>query len=313
MAKRKVRGRSAPGARRRGKAKWIWLAGLLFALGTVGMVLAWRGSSGGPAPNLEPQAGSLSPANPAKEYIYAGGRLAATEEPAAAPNSARFVSQNVPSQMVAGQSYSVSVTMNNSGTNTWTTANYHRLGSQNPQDNMTWGVLRVDFPASVSSVPPGANVTFTFTVTAPATPGTYNFQWRMVQEFIEWFGEFSQNVSVNVTPRPNSAQFISQSVPTSMTAGQSYSVSVTMKNVGTNTWDSDYRLGSQNPQDNRTWGLHRVLVPATVSPGASVTFTFTVTAPATPGTHNFQWRMVQELIEWFGDFSPNVPVNVTPP
>jgi hypothetical protein len=31
-----------------------------------------------------------------------------------------------------------------------------------------------------------------------------------------------------------------------------------------------------------------------------------MTAPSTPGTRSFQWRMVQEAITWFGDFTPAV-------
>ena len=39
---------------------------------------------------------------------------------AAGQNNAMFVSQNVPTVMVPGQIYSVSVTMQNTGTTTWT-------------------------------------------------------------------------------------------------------------------------------------------------------------------------------------------------
>jgi len=61
-----------------------------------------------------------------------------------------------------------------------------------------------------------------------------------------WFAALSSNTQTNA------ANFISQSVPASMTVGQSYSVSVTMKNSGTSTWTAatGYKLGSQNPQDN---------------------------------------------------------------
>lgn len=113
-------------------------------------------------------------------------------------------------------------------------------------------------------------------------------------------------------PVSNNAQFVSQSVPTSMTAGQSYTVSVTMRNTGTFTWTAvdGYKLGSQNPQDNGTWGTTRAVVPATVAPGNDVTFSFTVTAPSSAGAYNFQWRMVQEWIQWFGEFTPNVVVSV---
>jgi hypothetical protein len=115
-------------------------------------------------------------------------------------------------------------------------------------------------------------------------------------------------------PLFNGAQFVSQSVPTTMTVGQSYPVSVTLKNTGTSTWTSaaEYRLGSQNAQNNTTWGMSRVDLPATIAPDGNVTFTFNVTAPATAGTYNFQWRMLREGVEWFGDLTTNVAVTVNP-
>ena len=228
-----------------------------------------------------------------------------------AANNAAFVSQNVPAGMAPGQTYAVSVTMQNTGTTTWTAAGAYRLGSQNPQDNTTWGTNRVSLPSG-SSVAPGANVTFSFNVTAPATKGTYNFQWRIVQDGVEWFGALSTNVAVK--DGLNDASFVSQSVPSVMTPGQTYAVSVTMQNTGGTTWSAGaaYRLGSQNPQDNTTWGTSRVSLPggSSVAPGANVTFSFNVTAPATAGTYNFQWRMVQDGVEWFGALSANAAVRV---
>jgi RHS repeat-associated protein len=130
------------------------------------------------------------------------------------------------------------------------------------------------------------------------------------------FGDYNPNWSNIMTPPPppNGAQFISQSVPQTMVAGQSYSVSITMKNTGSNTWTtaSHYNLGSQNAQDNTTWGMGRVGLPSSVASGSQATFNFTVTAPATAGTYNFQWRMVQDGVEWFGDLTPNVVVTVNP-
>jgi thermolysin len=120
-------------------------------------------------------------------------------------------------------------------------------------------------------------------------------------------------VGVGSCPLPpgNGATFVSQSVPTSMIAGQNYSVSVTMHNSGSTTWTPGvHRLGSQNPENNTTWG-GRVDLPYSVAPGQSVTFYFTVTAPSVAGNYNFQWRMLEENVQWFGDYTPNVVVNVT--
>ena len=114
------------------------------------------------------------------------------------------------------------------------------------------------------------------------------------------------------TGTPRAASVISQSVPTFMEAGASYLVSVTLQNNGDNTWtDADlYRLGAQNPHDNYTWGMNRVALPQSVAPGQQVTVEFYVTAPYNAGYYNFQWRMVQDGVEWFGDLTPNVQVEV---
>jgi len=88
-----------------------------------------------------------------------------------------------------------------------------------------------------------------------------------------------------------------------------------MKNTGTSTWSSSdatpHRLGSQNPQDNAIWGLSRVNLPSNVLPGSEATFNFNATAPATAGTYDFQWRMVENGSSWFGDLTQNLAINVS--
>jgi len=121
------------------------------------------------------------------------------------------------------------------------------------------------------------------------------------------------NTIYTATFRYNDAAFVSQTVPNgALKRGQKYSVSVTMKNTGTSTWTvaNNYRLGSQNPQDNLTWGLNRFNLPSSVNPGASVTFAFTITAPSTVGDYNFQWKMIHEGVGWFGAATTNVVLKV---
>jgi RHS repeat-associated protein len=129
--------------------------------------------------------------------------------------------------MTAGQSYNVSVTMRNTGTNTWTASSLYRLGSQNPQDNVTWGVGRIELPTSVA---PTSSVTFNFIVTAPSAPGTYNFQWRMLREMVEWFGDFTTNVTVTVSSG-------SQPVPRDGLASLSYDQAT--NRISTAGWEYD--------------------------------------------------------------------------
>jgi hypothetical protein len=100
--------------------------------------------------------------------------------------------------MAAGGRYNVSVTFRNTGASTWTAANGYKLVSQAPLNNTTWGLNEVPFPSSVASVAPGADVTFSFTVTAPATPGRYRFDWRVTQGTVG-FGSFTPGLEISVT------------------------------------------------------------------------------------------------------------------
>jgi hypothetical protein len=112
--------------------------------------------------------------------------------------------------------------------------------------------------------------------------------------------------------RARDARFVSQSVPATLVVGQGQDVSITMRNVGTETWTpgGQYRLGSQRPPDNQIWGPGRVELTGPVAPGQDATFSFHVTAPATPGLAHFQWRMLQEGVEWFGQPSSYVGVRI---
>jgi predicted acylesterase/phospholipase RssA len=112
--------------------------------------------------------------------------------------------------------------------------------------------------------------------------------------------------------RAHDARFVSQVVPQSIVAGQPADVSVTMANTGTRVWTPQdrYRLGSQQPQDNLTWAIGRIEVPHVVAPGEQVTLAFRITAPTAYGPTPFQWKMLQEGVEWFGDLTSPVQVLV---
>jgi len=132
----------------------------------------------------------------------------------------------------------------------------------------------------------------------------------MVQEGVQWFGQtFTTTINVG-----NSAAVVSGSVATTVATGQVFTASVTMKNNGgtfwTNTGATPYRLGSQSPQDNTTWGTNRAwLASSPVSPSNNVTFIFSAKAPATVGTFPFAWKMLQEPGSFFGaTFTTNISV-----
>ena len=110
------------------------------------------------------------------------------------------------------------------------------------------------------------------------------------------------------------ASFVTQTVPTSVTRGQIFTVTVAFKNTGSTAWteQNQFRLASEAPADNTVWGKSRVALAATekIHLGQTKAFTFSVTAPATAGTFVFQWRMIDDPGVRFGALSAPVSIVV---
>ena len=226
-------------------------------------------------------------------------------------DNAEIISVDLPTSMQVGKKYTVSVIVKNTGNATWNNNSDWRLGSQNSHDNFTWGLARVQ---TNTTVYPGQTHQYQFEIIAPSNIGSYNFQWRMVHDGVVWFGNHSENVVVNVyLQRNDNAEIISVDVPTSMQAGNKYTVSVNVKNTGNASWykNESWKLGSQNTQDNLTWGTNRVETNTIVNPGQTHQYQFEIIAPSSLGNYNFQWKMVNDAVDWFGGKSNNVLVEIT--
>ncbi len=114
-------------------------------------------------------------------------------------DAAQLVSNTIPNVMTAGQNYNVAITMKNTSYVTWDSTNY-KLGAVDDTDPFAGGRQSLS-----GTVAPGQQFTFNFTMTAPATPGAYTTDWRMVQEFVNWFGDtLTKQVQVvsNTPPNP---------------------------------------------------------------------------------------------------------------
>jgi len=130
--------------------------------------------------------------------------------------------------------------------------------------------------------------------------------WLEKNNSIHRYGVQNRDLLNGGGPTGNNASFVSQVVPT-LEPGETVTVSITMKNTGTSTWEADgnFKLGSQSPVDNKIWGLDRIdlAVDESIAPNTEKTFTFEIVVPNSDGIYNFQWQMVQEGEEWFGSRS----------
>jgi len=217
-----------------------------------------------------------------------------------APDDAHFVSQLVSTTFAPGASFTAKVTMQNTGTTTWTQAAGYCLLSVNPTNNKTWGTNRLLVPSS-ASVTPGSSIVLFNTLTAPVTPGIYNMQWQMYKNGV-LFGQ--QTTNLQITVAADNAQFISQKQIISLAPGQAFNMNVLMKNTGQSTWRQvdGFAMICPNPLNNTIWGTNRLLVPSvsTVGPGQQVTCSNALHAPVTPGTYNMSWQMYHNG-QLFGD------------
>ncbi len=220
-----------------------------------------------------------------------------------------FVSQSVPTSMVAGQTYFVSFNFVNSSNTPWTTAGGFSLGSMNPLANTTWGPNTQALPTD--PVNPGATAKFQVRVFAPTVGGTYNMQWSVEQTGIGPIGQPSQNVPVVVTVATNAARYIGQTSPTTVKAGATFTASMKMRNVGSGTWTQAGGYALAPAASSNSWGITQVLVGTNVTPGTDKSFSLSCKAPTTPGTYLFRFQM-RNSSKFFGDISASKSITVTP-
>lgn len=133
-----------------------------------------------------------------------GGAVQARDRGQSIPQAV-FVSQRVPAEMAAGQSYSVTIVMSNVGNTDWTKWDGFSLGAQNPEGTNRWGPQLVELGPN-DKIAPNEKAAFQFTVTAPSEPGKYDFQWRMLKQGVKWFGLLTPNVVVNVVGNPSASR-----------------------------------------------------------------------------------------------------------
>lgn len=111
-------------------------------------------------------------------------------------DEATLVTFDFPATLDCNATASARVVMRNSGTTSWTRAAAFRLGAVDDSDPLNRDG-RVELPADVT-VAPGDEVEFTVALRAPAAEGQLVSDWRMLQEYVRWFGE-TVRATVQVT------------------------------------------------------------------------------------------------------------------
>jgi cysteine-rich repeat protein len=212
----------------------------------------------------------------------------------ATPLDSQVVSTTFPSVMGPGQVKAVDVVMKNTGTDTWTNDGSFILYSLNDPIGL-WGLTQKAVTAVTTN---GQNTTISFNITAPAAGGTYAHHWQLRHIAGQNQGFFGAIINLPVTVDPNqpvpyASQVVSQGIPALVTVGTTNTFTVTMKNTGTQPWNTtNFMLYTVNSPVGLWTRLQTPLnAGETIAAGASRTFSFPTVAPSTPGTYASQWRM----------------------
>jgi len=232
----------------------------------------------------------------------------------------------------------------NLGSSTWTKggANPVLLATASPSNRQSafcdssWGACHRPAALSESSVAPGGVGTFEFSMTAKQL-GDFKEFFNLVAEGKEWFNDFGLHWSVGVKPPTPRWQSTSQTIYAdsartrpvntgALSPNTTYYASVKARNTGNTTWSNSganpVRLGTSSPQDrasgfsNNSWlapNRATTTSEATVAPGDTGTFNFTLTTPSTYGTFKEYFRPLTEGQAWMNDIGFYWPLKVTSP
>jgi len=234
-------------------------------------------------------------------------------------DNASYLSQSTPGMMEPGKTYDVSISMKNSGSTVWQKDNY-KLKLMNPTDAMIklWGLSAIDLGSAIN---PGEQVSFTFKLKAPETPGDYNLQWQMANGNA-FFGEPTANIPVTVTdakvpPVKNEVNYNStfkhHNLPAEVSEGGTYDIVIIMRNTGATDWspaEDKLKVTATGINDTKqSWSITDVNLPAAVVAGGEYSFEFKLNAPPESGEYNLQAQMTHNGTP-FGEPTPIVPVKV---
>ncbi|MEK7594273.1 MAG: hypothetical protein AAB436_01380 [Patescibacteria group bacterium] len=244
-------------------------------------------------------------------------------------------SSNAGFELLPGATAQFTMVAKNTGNTTWNNStNPVRLATFIPTNrnsafyDSSWYTASRPATLQESSVAPGQNGTFVFTVKAPNTSGYYVERFNLVMEGVSWFDDPWMEFDIGVG-NFNRWRMVSQSSSTGsfvLPKNGTATFTLTALNTGNTTWNNStnpvrlatwtpsYRTSVFNPNDASWPSAYRAATldasTPSVAPGATGTFIFNVKAPNTSGFYVERFNLVMEGVSWFTDPWMEFDINV---
>ena len=222
--------------------------------------------------------------------------------------SANWVSDNIPNSFGAGETKTITVTVNNDGGRTWNAAGTDPVvatyaWTSTATGNKFPGANKQVFGGDVA---PGQTVTFSIPITAPTYPTNYTLALDLEKTNEFHFADRGvdvDNTSIAVRPDFQARYAVT---PATFALGAATNVAVIVTNAGKGV----FPITNATPV---TLGYHwydaagkvvvfdgpRTKLPADLGPGQSVSLTASVMPPTVGGTYRLAFDLVQEGVTWF--------------
>jgi hypothetical protein len=162
--------------------------------------------------------------------------------------------------------------------------------------------------ALAAPLAPGAGTTVTVPLAGPAN-GEYVVRWGLQTSTALWNALYNDPVrDVWFRSADWSADWVSDTVSRTWTAGETRTVTVTVRNDGGRTWNAaganPVKLGYywiSTATGNRFEGAMKMSLAQDVAPGQQVTLNIPVTAPVYPTNYTHVFDLYKENEFWFKD------------
>lgn len=215
------------------------------------------------------------------------------------PWKAEKIRESIPSTLVVNQKYRVSIEMKNTGLEPWSKADSVYLRYSLKNGTTTIINQRIQHFDEGEVIRPGQSKVFQFDLLPGSDTGEFVFSAHMYKSYGIEFAEFKKNVKIE--PIKNQASLVTENIPTTMIAGQTYNIKICFKNTGNVSWTKSTYYQLNYNLKNSSYSIFTnkreyLGDNEIIKPGETKEFNFKITMPTYNGkfgNYTMEYSMIK--------------------